>query len=543
MGGLRKSSKAKTRKAKSKTVKNLSKQGAPGDPFAYLVPPEQLKPVECVSSAGKREKSFNPLHQNGKPVQSRISVASILNDKKTEAPGKERKVITTNIPSPQKKNRSDLKVFESFPIGDVGLCPQGPRKSRRRPASAPVKKHHNVEHPKVNPIPAVEVRRRTLSRPAGSSSFLATGAKAIALQAKRSPQNNPELGPGSYNIDSTPNTKAIASNTAMKQIKSDYTARVQAATDAEKPPNKESPSPTPAQAVLADARPQSASPGTSSFKASPRPVFRPKSAAAHLSSHQYQPKLSATQNRILHLVSKFNQDSSPRNSPRAVSKMSPFLGPGSHFKKPPTSYMGKHLQAGHKGESKVLDIAKYTARPGSAPPNLKLQAEQVVQPWLDKVEEGEEIEDFVYEDDGSGSDMDPAFNEDDLPLEHPLESRDIPKSLAAFAPDWDTPRYTKRAPSPRAKPHPLGPGSYLGQDSGFSSTGFKSKPKGGTISKCGRNTVPMTAQNSEQDITALDYDPKDHVQGHRTRAPSWDMPQNTVEKSKMWLFSGSGTLS
>lgn len=52
-----------------------------------------------------------------------------------------------------------------------------------------------------------------------------------------------------------------------------------------------------------------------------------------------------------------------------------------------------------------------------------------------------------------------------------------------------------------------------------------------------RVALPVTAPRLNDDTALLDYTPDDTVQAHRKRPPSWELPQNSVELSKMWLFS------
>lgn len=71
----------------------------------------------------------------------------------------------------------------------------------------------------------------------------------------------------------------------------------------------------------------------------------------------------------------------------------------------------------------------------------------------------------------------------------------------------------------------------------------ESEIKGMKVMGTPKVALPATAPKVNSDVAQLDYSPYHSAQGHRRRAPSWALPENSVAKSKMWLFSGPASAS
>mmetsp|Transcript_22207 Transcript_22207/g.48492 ORF Transcript_22207/g.48492 Transcript_22207/m.48492 type:complete len:717 (+) Transcript_22207:152-2302(+) len=290
-------------------------------------------------------------------------------------------------------------------------------------------------------------------------------------------------------------------------------------------------------------------PGTSSFKATPRPQPDPASTANNLLLQYYHEQYDSLLQKSKKLLTKFEHQT-PRPSPGTQADTPPQLGPGSYINSSymPATWTGRHVEAGHKGIKQAPDFAVQTARPGSAPPAPRYRAQP--QQEVDAAAAAAALK-AMYG--AHGADLDPS----DLITIQTLEAN----CLTSAGPRPRSGRPTSAAVSVGGRSVAATAEGVTAMGLGpedlekFSSAGLAKKVPGGRFTHTTRagETSGMRVM-SKDGVTppasgplrmgagadAL-YLPDDTVQGHRPRSPSWQLPPNRTALSKGWVSAAALT--
>ncbi|MEW5320513.1 MAG: hypothetical protein WDW38_011581 [Sanguina aurantia] len=119
------------------------------------------------------------------------------------------------------------------------------------------------------------------------------------------------------------------------------------------------------------ARPSSA-PGSSAFKAVPRPQLLADTTGSHLALKYFREGYDDMTRRATRHFSVPFQRQTPRKDIITQLDNSAALGPGAYLHEHiPTSYTGSHVAANHQNLPHTSAFSKRTSRPGSAPPKMR----------------------------------------------------------------------------------------------------------------------------------------------------------------------------
>uniref|UniRef100_A0A7S3QXA0 Uncharacterized protein n=2 Tax=Dunaliella tertiolecta TaxID=3047 RepID=A0A7S3QXA0_DUNTE len=284
--------------------------------------------------------------------------------------------------------------------------------------------------------------------------------------------------------------------------------------------------------------------GTSSFKAVPRPslVNTGGSSGSHLALKYFHEGIDDVQRRSAHLVLPFSRQTERPTLLGATGSTTSALGPGTYIKgEQPTSLMGRHVEAGHKGIKHTPSFAKMTSRPGSAPPASApphpLQGGPV--PPVPEAEvQGALLNMF-------GEQLNPS------------ELISVQEVQAHTQPDHT--RFTSPPSSPQHQQQSPRAVSSLGPEhlARYSSSGLAKPIPGGSFSRTTRAqevqamraaadgkiippaSAPLQKIRPMQAADVIYETPDPTVQGSHPRAPAWKLPPNRVAASRQWISAAA----